>query len=513
MTTSVPMRLHITPLNPDLLPIVLGPVLAKSAENISYQTIETFPENHYGFVDLPEQDAKKLIAKLNGAILKGKKMKIEEARTKKRSRDAGAVDDEPKIEDVRKRSKKEKKGENILEGHELPAGRKVKRGWTEPKAEKSSNSKVSPKEKKKKTSKSQAPSKYSEKEELLFRTRLPPNKEDLSTQKKDKKSKKKTTSDTVIHEFERTEQQPSFLRDTTSAGRASEYVENVGWVDESGDLVEKEPSNLKRRRPTKAEGLMISVPSPSRAQKASLLKLQSPTQPVAAMSSDSDSSATSNVAEQEEAPDDDTSSSGITSSSAYATGSEQELDTTSGDEHAKHPLQPPQIEVQPAPETPHKVHPLEALFKKPNPPIDHEVTKPSLEIETSFSFFGEAPEEDDELPPMPNTPFTSRDINSRGVRSAAPTPDTAHPSRFASFASALAAHTEDHSDDEDLDDADGANDLGRPAQQTEERNESDFEKRFWAERGPNNRAWKASKRTALKEQRQKQNRLRRPRNR
>jgi len=44
MTTSVLTRLHISPLNPDLLPIVLGSSLANSAENISYQTIASFSD-------------------------------------------------------------------------------------------------------------------------------------------------------------------------------------------------------------------------------------------------------------------------------------------------------------------------------------------------------------------------------------------------------------------------------------------------------------------------------------
>lgn len=504
------MRLHITPLNQALLPVVLGPVLAKSAENISYQTTETFPENDYGFVDLPHHDAKKLITKLNGAILKGKKMKVEEARPKKRSRETADDEEGSKPEKSRKKSKKERKVTNVLEGHELPADRKVKRGWTEPKLGKSSSSKKDKSKDKDKKSKSRTPSKYSEKQELLFRTNLPPNKHDLSTARKDKKGKKKDTAQTVIHEFEKTALQPSFLRGTTTAGRATQYVEHVGWIDDKGDVVEKEPPHLKRKRPAKAEGLKINIPSPSKAEKVSTpSEHQQPRSNIAPSSSPgSDVSTASDTSEREGVQNDETSSSGITSSSASSTGLESEAESAQEES-----LQPSQLVTQAATETPPKVHPLEALFKKPNPPTGNDAAKPSLEVETSFSFFGQAAEENDELPPMPNTPFASQDMYSRGVRSAAPTPDTAHPSRFTSFASALAAHTQDLSSDEDLGDADAAHRPDIPVQQPEKRGESDFEKRFWAERGPNNRAWKASKRAALKEQRQQQNRLRRPRNR
>lgn len=513
------MRLHITPLNNDLLPIVLGPGLAKSAENVSYQSIETFPENNYGYLDLPEQDAKKLIAKLNGAILKGKRMKVEEARPRKRSRKTAEAEEPAEHEEPRKKSKKSRKGpeeRDVLQGHELPSDRKVKRGWTESKSEKTSSreDKSKDKSKDKKKSKSQAPSKYTEKEELLFRTNLPPNKEDLRTAKKDKKSKKSHSAGTVIHEFEKTAPQPSFLRDTTSAGRAAEYVENIGWVDDKGEVVEKEPPSLKRKKAAKAQVLTIDVLPLNGPRKEHVPpKQRLPAKSTSSSTSDPVESAISDKEENVGVLDDETSSSGITSSSGSATEAESEAESTLANEHRGEPPLSSHTEVQAAPETPPKVHPLEALFKKPKPPTGDDAAKPSLEIETSFSFFGLAPEETDELPPMPNTPFTSQDIYSRGVRSAAPTPDTAHPSRFTSFASALAARTQGHSDDEVLSEAEEAQAPGPSRQQPETRVESDFEKRFWAERGPNNRAWKANKRAALKEQRQKQNRLRRPRNR
>ena len=67
------VRLHITPLSPELLSAVLASHTAHLADNISYHTLETFPENNYGYLELPPMEAEKLKKKLNGSILKSKK--------------------------------------------------------------------------------------------------------------------------------------------------------------------------------------------------------------------------------------------------------------------------------------------------------------------------------------------------------------------------------------------------------------------------------------------------------
>lgn len=103
-------RLHITPLNPDLLPIILGPSLLKSAANISFNTIPTFPENNYGYIDLPVMDAERVKKKVNGAILKGKKIKIEEARPNKRRRTEESNEKTPPAKD-RKETKSQESEE------------------------------------------------------------------------------------------------------------------------------------------------------------------------------------------------------------------------------------------------------------------------------------------------------------------------------------------------------------------------------------------------------------------
>lgn len=522
MTASTSMRLHITPLNENLLPTVLGPILAKAAENISFHSIETFPENDYAFIDLPEADAKTLISKLNGAILKGKKMKVEKARPKKRSRDVVEEEEGSTLvpDQSQKKARRPKKDteDGVLAGHLLPTDRKVKRGWTEAKSEESARS-ASKDKKKKKKSKRQAPSQYTEKEELLFRTKLPPNKEHLDTgtkAKDEKEKKKKRNTETVVHEFRRTDIQPAFIRDTAQSSRAAEYVDHVGWVNGKGEVIEEAPSSVSQTTPHTAEGLRIAIPIPNGAKtvdKQSVPPVSTPTDDTSG-SSTSDDRVDSNLQEDATSHSDSSSS---TSGPDLNAESSEEAESEEEEEEEEEAHNTSQDHGHANLETPQKVHPLEALFKKPKTAVGQEVAKPSLEIETSFSFFDQsAADGDDELPPMPATPFTSHDLRSREIRSAAPTPDTAHPSRFSSFANALAnrATREQVSDEAAQEVVGNKSDVPVPASEraSGERTQSDFEKRFWAERGQNNRAWKTRRKTALKEQRQKDNRQRRPRN-
>lgn len=499
-------RLHITPFRPDLLPAVLGIRLLEVAQNVSYQSIETFPENSYGFVELPEADARKLISKLNGAILRGRTMKVEEARPSKRSRRvAEEVEASSEQERSVKRSKKSKKDLDVLEGHELDDARKVKRGWTDSSLEKQKGKKSKLKTDKK--SKSQSASKYSEKDELLFRTNLPPSKKDLDTSKKRSKGRKDDTSPTLVHEFEKTAIQPKFLRDATSTeSKTAEYVDGKGWVDKDGTLIEEEPANVQRSKHRNRKGLNIALPSSKKASEPGIIP-SSDTNDNTIQSTPLDDSheamLTSTTSQSILTPaNDETSSSGTSDSDS---DSDNESQSATGNAQRKETLDPPA--------TPPTVHPLEALFKRPKPSTISDAAKPSLEVETSFSFFGKADDEiEDELPPMPMTPFTSHDISQRTLRSAAPTPDTAHPSRFTSFAAALGTHEQQSSSDEGKDPSETSiqNDREK-SNPLSQKPQSEFEKRFWAERGQNNRAWKARNRTARKEQRQMENKMRRSR--
>lgn len=493
------VRLHITPLNPDLLPIILGPTLLKSAANISFNTIQTFPENNYGHLDLPVMDAERIKKKVNGAILKGKKIKVEEARPKKRRRiedSVGQTSLEERETEAKKskKDKKEKKEVNVIAGHELPADRKVKRGWTEPTKSKSS--------KPRKGETKLPASKYSDKDELLFRTKLPPNRSEEK-----EKTKRKKGGD-VVHEFAKSTKQPSFLRENVGLGIKGnlEYIEGQGWVNEAGEVVESEPQRVSRLRETTV--------SATRSKKlAAKMSERSPSLPSAqSLEEDKESSSHDSQAEDNPGPtneqDDETSSSGSSSYSESATDeakSEDEMNDNSTEEKGDRTL--------------NEVHPLEALFKRPKKPTSQDIAKPSLEVSTSFSFFDAHGEDEiDQEPRVPGTPFSSQDIRSRGLRSAAPTPDTAYPSRFNSYGSTGLPGDEVEEDDDEgssLKKASSSN-LGRSstksAATTHPQNQSEFEKKFWENRGENNRAWKQRRRTVLKEKRQRENRVHKPKN-
>ena len=463
MISAQVTRLHISPLAPDFLPAVLGSEVIKTARNISYHDIQTFPEKSYGYIDLPAMEAEKVKKKLNGAILKGKRMKVEEARPKKRKHVTVQDDEQAEIappSSTEKKPKKSTKDRDAIQGRVLSPDRKVKRGWTEQKPS-------SKKERKEPTASDRPTSKYTGKEELLFRTKLPENKADMGSNKK-KKSKKSKGSHTV-HEFEKSVVQPSFLKKDVDNVSASDlqYLDGQGWVDAEGNVVEKEPSNLRERRKAKKA-------KAGRRGSESLVESQPQ---ISSQSPDKD--------EQLASTDQPTPSS---------------------------PSAPPTPEEN-ARSDEQQIHPLEALFKKPQKPASsQDVAKPSLEVHTSFSFFGGGPDDDiEEEPSRPGTPLGSQDIGSRGLRSAAPTPDTAHPSRFNSYGSTgLPGDEEVDSDEDDEDQDNGKTPIKKRSKLDQQ--QSDFAKMFWEKRGDNNRSWKARRRTVLKENRQRENRARRPKN-
>src|ERR1700761_4372335 len=126
------VRLHITPFNPEVVDKIIAPSIRPLASNISFHSLQTFPERGFGYVELPVMEAQKLKKKLNGSTLRGTKVRIEDAKPEKKRRGEG--DEEAEREQkARKTSKKEKKKreDGVIPGHELEEGRHVKRGWTE----------------------------------------------------------------------------------------------------------------------------------------------------------------------------------------------------------------------------------------------------------------------------------------------------------------------------------------------------------------------------------------------
>ncbi|CAK7271167.1 hypothetical protein SEPCBS119000_004462 [Sporothrix epigloea] len=304
-------RLHITPLDADLLSVVIPASAQTNTRNVSFHNLQTFPEKRYGFVDLPTDTAEKLRRKLNGAVLKGVKLRIESARQapaekaaaaeaaqvkmgKKKSieNDANLTpaevqrkEEEKAARRDAKRLKKErsKKGKSQtaheeLLGVQLESGRQVKRGWTVPDAPEGGKKSGWSKDKKDKVKSKQKGerSEYTEGPECLFKTILPASKvpkarlslsgrvvggdvvetelDERALKRKRKEEKK--AREVVVHEFANWTRIPTFLKSTTDNGTRNaslEYVQGKGWVDEAtGNVVQP----LKSTRPVAVTGLI-----------------------------------------------------------------------------------------------------------------------------------------------------------------------------------------------------------------------------------------------------------------
>ena len=568
------IRLHITPLNSFLLQTYIPPSLLPLATNISYHHIETFPDRSFGYVELPAMEAEKLKKKLHGNILKGNKVRIEDAkpetRKKKAEKEANG-EAESMAKNVERPSKKRKREEGVLPGLDIPEGRKVKRGWTEPegkgrekdrkqKREKGREGKIEKKEKKR------VRSKYTNQPELLFKAEIPPNKDSEVAQHESKrKGKKHSKKDkAVVHEFSKTKKHKNPIADDgkTKNEGVSHYEEGTGWVSADGQIIEPERKNRKHKaKQDLADGTVLSVntrlsdpidvqadqaPPKSSGSTASGY-LQSPgtqlrgelRQALAGAQSmgpgdeidhDNDSEVPERKPDEFYSRDKD---GGENEESAIPdNGSNESSNVTTTQEEAKSiiertPSQPPVIKSDVTAEPAKEIHPLEALYKRPKPNPDS--PKKPTPIQTSFSFFGvdEDEEENDklgDLPAMPQTPFTRQDMEFRGIRSAAPTPDTAAIDK--KFIFPWNTDGEDESEEaEGAGNADGdaeMADLAEPAGEAthggaaaakavangakEPKEESEFERWFWEHRGETNRAWKKRRREAMKEKRHRENR-------
>jgi hypothetical protein len=520
--TETTVRLHITPLTPDILPAVLPPSLRQTATDISFHTIPTFPENSYGYITLPTMDAEKIKKKLNGSILKGKKFKVEAARPSKRERDAEDVDagvEEKKEKKKSKKRKSEEQEDGVLEGYELPSGRKVKRGWTEP-SKKDRRRAEKSKSKGDKKEKPQAKSKYTEKEECLFRATIPPNRKSLDAADEKKAKKAKKSTDNVVHEFAKATTYPSFLRTSgEDAVPTTGFDEGKGWVDASGKVREAASDKARKHdyhpgqkagakvKKSEVQKMLVKKNSPEPSSESedytsssgSSSDESSDSESDADSSSDDSSDSSDDEADEKPDPAKQTSKAPPAaenapeeSDSGSDSDSDSESDAEMADEPAKEAEEPSTQEV----------HPLEALFKRPAPTSTEEIAAPAPAA--GFSFFGgDDIESEDEPqsaePQTPFTPFTKKDLQIRGLRSAAPTPDTTMANRRMNWTEA-----------DDVEDDEGEFSVDTPVSKAREKEgpkeETEFTKWFWENRGENNRAWKKRRRDAAKEQRQRENR-------
>ncbi|APA06646.1 hypothetical protein SS1G_04779 [Sclerotinia sclerotiorum 1980 UF-70] len=613
-------RLHITPLNPNLLTTIIPPSILPNAKNISYHTLETFQDKAYGFVDLPTMDAEKLKKKLHGSILKGSKIRIETARPAKDLSPVNEPEEAPKRQRERKDpSKKRKRGEETIPAAVI-GDRKVKRGWTTTAAD------ISKTKKQSKELKNVVKSKYTTNEECLFKTVLPPNvaahTKATSGEKSSRRSKK--GRGVIVHEFAKSTKYATFLRSTTGGTKvktAVEFVDGKGWVDEDGNVVEEvvrkvrknqEPqkekpiqeeemenqgsgsdggsasdqdkssedeSNFEERVMKKVKRAAevessSSSDSESSADEDEYIKPQSISKdsekatatdaiepPIEAeSSSDSESSSEEKDAHvnsakpkvskaraevEAESKDDGSSSGSDTSSDSESSdssddGSEDEdlpsiAASPRSPSASKPSTMPPPISTM-TPETksvrpqsssglsikipspiphstliPTEVHPLEALYKRPKPNSDSISNEPKPETKSnSFSFFG-ADDEDSDIGEEPNqiplTPFSQRDFDYRGIRSAAPTPDTAYVNKRFVWPGGNEDDVGDDGNSPTPKESVGGK-LIFKEKESEEAPENDFQKWFYEHRGENTRGWKKRRKTVAKEQRHRENKKR-----
>ncbi|KAI0097044.1 hypothetical protein F4776DRAFT_651241 [Hypoxylon sp. NC0597] len=536
-TDAVPYtRLHITPLDESLLGVVVPSSVLPRAQNISYHTIQTFPEKRYGFVDLPTADADKIKKKLNGAVLKGTKMRIEKAKPETIPEPTGEANGTSAKE--KKKSKKRKREIDVTPGVELE-GRKVKRGWTtteremiDEKRKKSKKDKKYKDEKdsKKKKKKKEVKSKYTDGPECLFKTKLP----DAGSSSKGaeenaghKKKRRKSDREVVIHEFEKTVKHPSFLKanvEKVNSGAVT-FEDGVGWVDENGTVVEpvvsKRPSNHTSNPAISEQKLPESAP---------LTENDDNTTSSSGSSSDgsegedvSDQEADSSDEEEVKAkPEAKTPSKSLKVEARALTSPVSVMKNETARPKSSSSVTSLTIKIPPVTPAAAKVHPLEALYKRPN----GNTTTPGGAAEEAqpFSFFdgdNDDIEEDDTVgrpsqPPM--TPFTILDFEVRNLRSAAPTPDTAHPSRtFNLWPRQGSADREEGREDEDEEDEGqkdedtamtGVSNQAAAANGDKQVPVSDFQRQFWENRGDLNRSWRKRRKTASKEKRYRENRAR-----
>ena len=501
-------RLHITPFNAELIDRYIPPSVRPLATNISYHTVQTAPEKGYGYVELPSLEAEKLKKKLNGMTLKGSKVRIEEARPeKKRKADAEAEEESVATKKVKKvRKEKAKREEGVLPGYELEQGRHVKRGWEEKEDRKAA----------KKAKKNASSADGLDGKAMLFKTSVPANAVPIvaktKTQGKTKDEKalkeakpektepadKPTKKKVVVGEFSKSRKPaPSAVGGSRDADDRR-YEDGKGWVDRDGVVMEPETASMKRKREQSA----TTRDAPTTRSKSSKQPVQHK-EPVNPEEQDSESLS----------GNDSEDSSVLSSSSEDEAGEDVDM----ADAQATPTKLTTDEEVK-------SIHPLEALYKRPAVVTDSASKPRPTPIDTSFSFFDpDADVEVDEAVTVPDatlppqTPHTQRDLEWRGMRSAAPTPETAAIGKKFQFPSAAGGIDED--EDVEGGDSEDVTILAAAAQSPTvvkaasgiaaaegEQPESEFRKWFYDNRGDLNRSWKKRRREERKSKRQRENR-------
>lgn len=558
MADSVYIRLHISPLNPTLLTAILPPSILPQARNISYHNIETFPEKGYGYLELPVMDAEKIKNRLNGSILKGTKVRIEKARPQKEVLIQEDEPEQPKKERKQKRKRDELPGVDIGERH-------VKRGWTTPGKDVKKDKETKMVVKSKYTTGPECLFK------TVLPPNVAVNAEASKRDKKVKGGGKEAVvhefkKTTKYATFLRG---PAGSKKTKSV---AEFVEGKGWVDEDGNVVEEEATRSERLKKSRREPEVVPEPVKESESSSSseeediavgldrmvvgvstkatkhITTEHSSSEDTSSESEDEDLDAGAELdkeanlqlqgeeKEAEESSSEDSSSDSdsdsvvekettakvLASASESDSSSSSDSSSDSSDSEPEAPIAKsaassrPQsssglaltIKIPPTAVDTTPVHPLEALYKRPKPDSISKAAEPSA---PGFSFFGSDNQDEDVEPQVqtqlqiPLTPFTQREFEFRGMRSAAPTPDTAHPNKQR-FIWPVEGDIDE--DDEETPSSPIRKKDAEPEKGIGGKEESEFQKWFWENRGDVTRKWKKRRKVAAKEVRQRENRKR-----
>ncbi|PHH77841.1 hypothetical protein CDD82_3338 [Ophiocordyceps australis] len=542
------VRLHITPLDAELLSTYLSPTLVQLARNVSFHVPETWPEKRFGFVELPQPEATKLRKKLHGSMFKGARVRIEIARPQnwqkhsKRSESSASCDHDAN-ENPPQSAKRQKREAGVLEGVRL-GGRKVVRGWTEPLDTKirSKRSKDTARECVRGDKKRSRPSsKYTDGPECLMRLKLPSNSASTTSDPGVRSSSKRhnTHSTITIHEFENTTRYPSFLKNDPPLNYgqpAAEYIQGKGWVAQDGSIIEAVRAHTKEKIQRQAPVESTTTTSDGELDDGTTSSSNSTSAP-----QDQDSDPSISTADQVPRAagictheDKETRSTPSCHDEAHCKASSHaKLDESPRPQSSSLPNTNLSIAIPPlsSPCTTKPVHALEALYKRTK-----DVSIGQKNQTEPFHFFdlssgGDEMELSGASCVMPLTPRADRDR--RSIRSSAPTPDTAKPSHKRIFWSETDPEEEDD-DDEDQDDEAGDeeeeeedddddeskgkashtdmrrdHDQEAPTQQQVDNGQpADFQSWFWQNRSDLNRSWMKRRKTAAKEERYKNNKAR-----
>ncbi|KAL8687587.1 MAG: hypothetical protein Q9224_005107 [Gallowayella concinna] len=459
-------------------------------------------------------------------------MKVEKARPEK----AWAASESVEEGDTEKKEKENKHRHRstiesgVLTGVELPNDRKIKRGWTDPNAKEEKKTFKRKKLEGKNTIRKA--SAHTDRPECLFKAKLPPNAianattDPADAAKLKKRKRGESERNLVVHEFDKTTRQASFLREEKNSKEgklAASYVEGKGWLDQDGNLVEEVKEGTRRTRrkgngaaAQSAQGIqtrgvgrrekLVDVDAYEQTvekgpRSNSLSRVESGRKMI------SPQRKTQQFGEQ----NDETSTDGTSSEASASSESEDEVNS-----NQVRALSISRLSPTPPLASIKEVHPLEALFKRPQTAASQTPRKPSLEVKTGFSFF--EPDEEQAINTtvtIPQTPFTQQDFQERRLRSAAPTPDTAAPAKT-SFGRVWSREStgngsvsgEDEEEEEDASSTPVASTTSLQKEPEGEAEESEFAKWFYEHRGETNRAWKRRRREAAKEKRQKDNKKR-----